>query len=157
MKEEKEKEKPRRHSFCDALNPKTMMNRTLGYASPSQSTSSGSGSGSGSESANSNYFDPLRDKEEETEIELSDATTAVIQVDEIVLQEPDQPQVIRTHSSESHDDEAGMVEEPIDDTTVPTPGESQGQPTLEDSGNEPAEEVKHKSSGTEDFPGASSE
>ena len=124
--------------------------RSLGYTS-SQSASEGSNS------VNSNFYDPLRDDNEEPEPESSDATRAVLQIEEITVQEPVQPAIVRTHSHESHDDETSMVEEPINEPVVPTPGELQEQLSLDETGDEPVEEAKHESSGKEDFPGASSE
>ena len=143
------KKKEKKDSICGTLNPRSVIRRSFGYAS-SQSDSTGSGS------VRSNFYDPIADNQE-PEVESSDATTAVLQVEEITVQESVQPAIIRTHSNESHDDETGMVDEPINKPAVPAPGESQEQPTLGDTESEPAKEVNNKSSDEEDFPGASSE
>ena len=103
-----------------------------------------------------NFYDPIADNQE-PEVESSDATTAVLQVEEITVQESDQPAITRSHSNESCDDKTGMVDEPIDEPASPTPGETQEQPALGDTEGEPAKEVNNKSSDEEDFPGASSE
>ena len=106
--------------------------------------------------ANHNRFDPLADKQE-PEAESSNATTAVLPVEEITVQVPDQPTIVMSHSKESCDDKTGMVEEPIDEPVVTMPGESQEQLTLGETEDELAKETKHEPSDEEDFCGASFE